>query len=291
MTADLWRQLEGDWSRWLDLEGCWLGDTVPALPGLYRIGRIGSDGLDYIGQTGAGTMTLKKRLGMLRGIYRDPMPYRDPHTAAPCLWALRKKLGCEFEVSTLPVEGDTQWRKGVEAAAIALYRQETGASPTANFGRMPEGYSISSGNTTRLRVSGKRRRGAATTESLECHLPGVAPTGPLQGSPVAGDWAGHTWSRWVLLSEAVEYLGSAALGLYRIRERQSGKLLYVGEGRIRDRLQAHTARERFSGRGEIEVSLVENDVWYKHQRLELENDLIAAHLLTTSEVPAVQFVG
>ena len=52
--------------------------------GLYRIRRAGRDDLDYIGQTG---LRLRDRLAMLRGIYRDKMPYRDPHTVAPALWA------------------------------------------------------------------------------------------------------------------------------------------------------------------------------------------------------------
>ncbi len=31
--------------------------------------------------------------------------------------------------------------------------------------------------------------------------------------------------------------------------------------------------------------------WHPHQRLELENDLIAAYLLTTGDVPPAQFLG
>jgi hypothetical protein len=87
---------------------------IPASPGLSRIRRIGWDDLDYIGQTGMGTMTLRKRLGMLRGVYGELMPYRDPHTAGPALWALYHQTGEDFEVSVVPVEGTTQWRKGVE---------------------------------------------------------------------------------------------------------------------------------------------------------------------------------
>jgi hypothetical protein len=34
-----------------------------------------------------------------------------------------------------------------------------------------------------------------------------------------------------------------------------------------------------------------NAAWYRHQRLELENDLIAAYLLATGEVPPAQFRG
>jgi hypothetical protein len=41
---------------------------IPHRPGLYRIRRIRRDDLDDIGQTGMGTMALRKRLGMLRGV-------------------------------------------------------------------------------------------------------------------------------------------------------------------------------------------------------------------------------
>ena len=47
-----------DWGSWVNLEGCWRGDAIPKLPGLYRIHRGGRTNLDYIGQTGMGQMTL-----------------------------------------------------------------------------------------------------------------------------------------------------------------------------------------------------------------------------------------
>jgi hypothetical protein len=40
-----------------------------------------------------------------------------------------------------------------------LYRLEAGRSPTANFGRMPAGYRMSTGNNARLVASGRRVRG------------------------------------------------------------------------------------------------------------------------------------
>src|SRR5687768_5831166 len=92
-----------DWSPWHALEGCWRGVLIPEQPGLYRIRRIGRDDVDYIGQTGLG---LRKRLGMLRGVYGTKMPYRDPHTAAPALWALRCELECSFEVSVAVISAD-----------------------------------------------------------------------------------------------------------------------------------------------------------------------------------------
>ena len=76
------------WSDPVPLQGAIRGAAVPALPGLYRIRRVGLPHWDYVGQTGVGRMNLRRRMAMLRGIYADQMPYRDPHTAGPGLWAL-----------------------------------------------------------------------------------------------------------------------------------------------------------------------------------------------------------
>jgi hypothetical protein len=74
---------------------------------------------------------------MLRGVNGELMPSCDPHTAGPRLWALFHQTGEDFEVSVVPVEGSPPWRKGLEALAIALYRQEHARSPTVEFGRIP----------------------------------------------------------------------------------------------------------------------------------------------------------
>lgn len=140
------------WTPWCPLRTSPIDPVIPRLPGLYRVRRVGHDDLDYIGQTG---MRLGQRLAMLRGLYADEMPYRDPHTAAPALWALRHATGCDFEVSVAPVDGSTQWRKGLETLAISLYRQEQGCSPTVEFGRVPVGYLASSSNNSRLVRAGK----------------------------------------------------------------------------------------------------------------------------------------
>jgi hypothetical protein len=39
------------------------------------------------------------------------------------------------------------------------------------------------------------------------------------------------------------------------------------------------------------ASWVRNDAWLDHQHLELETDLIAAHILAARRVPPAQFVG
>jgi hypothetical protein len=82
------------------------------------------------------------------------MPYRDPHTAGRALWALYHQTGESFDASVVPVEGSTPWRKGLEALAIALYRQEHGRSPTVEYGRMPAGYRASSSYNRRCHETG-----------------------------------------------------------------------------------------------------------------------------------------
>ncbi len=74
------------------------------------------------------------------------LPYRDPHTAAPCLWAIRHEAGPALEVSHVSATEleDEQQRKGLETTFITLHRHATDRSPTANFGRITDGYKQSS---------------------------------------------------------------------------------------------------------------------------------------------------
>jgi hypothetical protein len=76
--------------------------------------------------------------------------------------------------------------------------------------------------------------------------------------------------------------------------------MYVGQGLIATRLQAHLARTRlhehpqgrlFAAGAPLACSWVANKEWLLHQRLELENDIIASHLIATGEVPSAQFRG
>jgi hypothetical protein len=286
------------WSAWRPLRNLSQDPAVPPAPGLYRIRRVGRHDLDYIGQTGR---SLAQRLRMLvRGIVAEEMPYRGPHTAAPALWALRHATGCDFEVSVALVEGSAQWRKGQEALAIALYRQEQGRSPTVEFGRMPAGYRMSSSNNAQVVQAGKRFRGGPTLETDASHSLGISPIGPLSGHPQGSAWGGHQWSAWVPSSEVQQLPARGAKGLYRLRGADPERLLYIGQGHVRSRLRTHIAKRQdldhvqgqtFATGGRIECSWVLNDEWLSHHRLELENDLIAAHLVATGDLPVAQFLG
>lgn len=285
------------WTAWRPLAGAWTGRSLPEMPGLYRIRRIGAEDIDYIGQTG---LRLRDRLGMLRAVFGSEMPYRDPHTVGPALWAIRHKSGCDFEVSVAPIDGDPPWRKALECVAIALYRQERGHSPTFNFGRMPPGYLMSSANNARLAQAGRRYRGGPCSTWLPSHAAGIAPVGLLVGDPTASGWCGHQWSPWAGASEAPRLIPRRSRGLYRLRTAGCHTLLYIGEGDIRARLASHVGKvsdlthrqgEIFRRAGQLEVSWVTDDAWADHEQLELETDLIAAHLLTTGVVPTAQFMG
>jgi hypothetical protein len=245
-------------------------------------------------------MTLRKRLAMQRGVYAADMPYTDPHTAAPALWALRQQTGAGYEVSVAPVPGTVQWRKGLEALAVALHRQQFGRSPTVNFGRMPVGFSRSSGNNRRLVAAGKRFRGGACDSEEAYHAPGIPPAGPLDGDPQDARWGRHAWSSWQPLCRDTTYPSAAAQGLYRIRDAAAPGLLYIGEGAVRARLLCHWRKtckpgdpqgDVFGAAERLECSWVLNETWLPHQRLELECDLIGAHVLVTGAVPPAQFKG
>jgi hypothetical protein len=276
-----------DWSAWQDLRGAGRDRRIPAGPGLYRIRRSGGEpGLDYIGQTG---WSLRGRLGQLNGVYHAQMPYRDPHTAAPALWALRHRDGCNLEVAVIQVPGTAPQRKALEATAITLYRIDSGRSPTASFGRMPTGYQISSGNNARLAAAGRRNRGGPDPAAPAS--PASAPVNGLPGAdPASADWMNWTWSLWAPISRT---RGSAAgTGLYRVRSSNHSGLVYVGQGNIAPRLRTHAAkalrvghRQGLSFSGDLEASWITLPGLALASLLEHENDLIAAHGVVIRLVP------
>jgi hypothetical protein len=237
---------------------------------------------------------------MLKGVFGATMPYNDPHTAGPAFWAFRHQFGSDFEVSVAAFEGSTPDRKAQEVVVISLHRQAYLRSPTVNFGRMPVGYIKSSGNNAKLKTAGKVFRGGPSTAVAPAHAPGLPPvTRDLMEPLTTLCWGGHVWSPWRPLSVAA-MLRPDDVGLYRLRGSDADDLLYVGEGLIRARIATHgkkvgqvdTPQGRvFAGAGRLEASWVINQTWLHHHRLELENDLIAAHTLVVGRRPAAQFMG
>lgn len=296
-----WIEKELNWTEWINLYESWKNPIIPKTKGLYRIKRKGSDELYYIGQTSSDSMNLRKRLSMLKGIYANEMPYRDPHTAAPALWALKDKYNCEFEVSVTTINGTKQWIKGMEALALSIYRIKKRKSPNYNFGRMPEGYKMSSANNSKLTNAGKRFRGGKCDEKLDSHISGVETNSKeLDSNIISLSWCNFKWSNWIDFNELFYSLNENDLGLYRIRKKDSDLLLYIGEGKIKDRIKAHVLKENiidnlqgqiFSPKEDLLFSYVTLKPESKHHLLEYENDLIASHIFSTKEVPLAQFIG
>lgn len=277
------------WSAWQPLAGSARNTGVPAAPGLYRVRVVETGEVVYIGQTG---VSLRGRLGMLCTCHGDEMPYRDPHTAAPTLWALRHRDGVEFEASTAVVDGDKVERLALEAVAISSHRVEHGRSPLANFGGRIAGYRLSSANNAGLVAAGRRFRGGPDPSAEESD--GTPVLGPLDSEVTSGDWLGLTWSSWVLSDDAGLPSG---VGIYRIRRHQSRELSYVGQGRIRERIRSHLAKAAIADHRQalhfsrpLDLSWVELK-FSKRQLLEVENDAIASHRLAAEVAPHAQFLG
>ena len=296
MQPDLEQPERIVWTPWIPLLEAVAGHDVPAGPGLYRIRRKAMESLDYIGHTGGGQMGLRNRMAMLGSVYGAHMPYQDPYPAGPGLWALHHKFGSPFEVSFAQIVGGTRWRKGLEAVAIAEYRARFRCSPTANFGRMPEGYRMSSTNNSRTVPTGVRFHGGPVAgRSDASHMAGVPPAGPLSGPTDRRDWCGHAWSVWTKADDVPANIG---VGLYRIRG-QSGNLIYVGEGAVSSRIHEHLLKIQlqdyvqgriFADNTPLWASWVVHP-WLMHQRRELETDMIAAVVLTQGKPPEAQFLG
>jgi hypothetical protein len=140
---------------------------------------------------------------------------------------------------------------GVEALALALYRQQYRRSPTVNFGWMPIGYRKSSGNNAQLVAKGLRYRGGPTDAAEASHGPGIQPAGPLTADVQAAGWCRHAWSPWLPIKEGTH--AAAGTGLYRIRGANATGLMYVGQGAIAARLQKHlhTAQSGAGQQGQV----------------------------------------
>ena len=279
-----------NWSPWFSLHEIGRNREVAVRPGLYRIRAVETGRILYVGQTGR---SLRARLGSLRGIYGELMPYNDPHTVGPALWAHRIDTGETFEASFVVLEVDKADRMGREALEITKRRIIDGTSPAYTFGRMPYGWIKSSGNNRRLAEAGKRFRGRRMTNHELAAAgpdPSVPPPATLDGDVRAADWLGLAWR------EAVtEPPGRDDVGVYRIgwSERGGNRALdYIGQGLIATRCKSHAKSWALDLAAENGSDLA--CAWVglslgPHQLLEVENDLIAGHVHVFARPPSAQF--
>lgn len=277
--------MSSDWSEWKAL-GADSFSEVPQEPGLYRI-RHRSEERNHLEYIGESSDTRRRIQSLARGVYAEEMPYRDPHTAAPCLWAVRDDIGPALEVSyTTPSKAkNEQHRKGLEMTLIALHRRETNQSPTGNFGRIIEGYRMSSFTYNdpaykggHLESGEEEPNSASGIEPLNWHN---------WREPLARDWMNLNWSEPYHLEERLN-AGPLDTGVYRIwYQKQDSTLAYIGESsNISSRLYNH---EKTFGEDALFAYAEESDLDASHKRKEIETDLIGAYYLVNGEAPLAQF--
>jgi len=273
------------WSDWVPFgEFSERKAVLPLEPGVYRVRPVDRDCLMYIGQTGR---TLRQRLSELSKYWKTPklMPYNDPHTAAPSLWAWRDATGLDFECSgaPLPTPVDAHVREAVECYLLWRYRLEYGSSPLCNFGRFHPDY-----RKSRDRSSGQR--GGQLPEGVinPAGGPSLPPLRPV-GSPCSTDWMTLHWSESRPLHRSPDVPRQP--GLYRILSTEDEDVIYIGQSvDIRARLSTHAHKKW--GKSEVEYSYVacSPDI-LPHQLKELENDLIAGYYAKERRVPVYQFTN
>ena len=88
--------------------------------------------------------------------------------------------------------------------------------------------------------------------------------------------------------------------MYRISGQGDG-LVYVGEGALRARLNTHRRKTLDAASSRLQDRVLREHMplefstvagpWLRHQRLDLETDLIAAHVMELRRVPPAQFIG
>jgi len=277
------------WSKWKLLSEP-KAISAPSKRGLYMARDASSETILYVGETGAKS-GLGGRISQLRTCLRDEMPYADPHTAAPALWAYLADGGGSIEISFAIYEGDKQTRMSHEAVLISQLRDSVGESPLASFGRMPNGWIKSTGNNRSLTNSGKRHRGER--DPSQVRIPSIKSSLDISKSTTHEKWGNLGWSSWNEQPPT-----EAFNGIYRIRESNRTSLTYIGEGVVSNRLRSHLKKgiDQFHRQFEffsqsIEFSWVATPELTSTQRKELENDLIASHFLFTGLCPPAQFLG
>lgn len=238
----------------------------------------------YIGQTGR---TLRKRLTELSMYQKTPdlMPYNDPHTAAPSLWAWRDATGLDFECSgtPLPTTMDARMREVIECYLLWRYRLEYGSSTLCNFGRFHPNYQKSKGRSSKFR--GGRLPEGTTNPAGGPSLPPLCPL----GSPCSADWMTLNWNEFRALRRPLDIPRQP--GLYRITNTENDDVLYIGQSaNLRTRLSEHAQKNWGETGAAYSYATCSLDI-LPHQLKEWENDLIAGYYAKEKRAPLYQFTG
>ena len=276
------------WTEWIPFSDNELLSKLPSKPGLYKIRPIGYDFIVYIGQTGR---SLKERLkSQLRGYLKSDieMPFNDPHTAAPSLWAWRNAEGWDFECSVAILEfpafdkiKDKQMREGVESYLIWKYRLERGESTYCNFGRFHPDYVKSASRKSGFR--GGRLPDGTKNSAWGLSLPPVN----IFGKPSDRDWMHVEWSAPKSLCVDEINIGNTP-GCYKIIV--DDDVVYIGQSsRLHERLKTHVGK-KWGENPVYSITHMPSDT-PTYQLLERENDFIGGYVSHMKRPPKFQFIN
>jgi hypothetical protein len=272
-----------DWSPWVPIDAPREFWYIPKEPGIYRIRPVGKDFLMYIDETGR---SLSELLTELRQTLRrrEHMPWNDPHTVAPGLWAWWDAEGYEFEVSAAPLDASTAGRKGMENFLLSRYRLEREESTLCNFGRFHPRYRKS----TNHKENHRGEKLASGQKDNPAGFPSIPPLEP-EGKPGDSNWMGFEWTAAMPLT--VENAGTVApgAGLFLLADTVSYEILYIGKASdIVQRIVVESRKEREGKNLQFSYQILGQKV-FSHNLREMECDLIGNFYIFNKKAPEFQF--
>lgn len=272
-----------EWTPWIKFSD--VDDyrkTITQLPGLYRIKPVGIDKLSYLGHTGR---SLRERVvgQLIKHTLSDEMPFNDPHTAAPSLWAWRDAEGMEFEFSIAPIDLPKRQREGLECYLLWKYRLEYGESTMCNHGRFHKDYEKSKNRKKGIRggklISGINPAWGESYSPLR-----------IKGMPIDRDFMGLNWSheKPLIIEDIIKVENLP--GVYKLYDPSNETLLYFGESKnLKNRLISHS-RKKWEEIVFFSYVSFKLDI-EKYKLKEIENDLIGGYYELTRDVPKYQFIN
>jgi len=270
------------WTNWIPFESPDI-QTLPTGPGVYRIKASGLDEIFYIGQTGRNLQ--ERLLALIHNTLDDPtqMPYNDPHTAAPSLWAWRDAEGYRYECSVAPIPGEitTEKREAFECSLLWRYRLQFGASTRCNHGRFHPHYIKSKNMRDRF------RGGRLIEGEINLAWGPSYPALPAHGQPKDNDWMKLSWSEPLPFHRQATFHAPSMPGICKLLD-VKGRLLNVDFDQDISTLLIKLNRIAWKSAPRFFsiTTFIPNIPSY--QLREMKNDLIAGYYDLTRQPPVEQ---
>ncbi|GHO82260.1 hypothetical protein [Dictyobacter formicarum] len=280
-----WANLE--WGPWISFTDNEAWKTLPTTAGIYRVRATTRDELFYIGET---ARNLRERIGSLRtNSQKETMPFNDPHTAAPALWAWNNSDQLDYECSATVlhniehIQDSTKTLRGLKCYLLWRYRLERGESVRCNHGHFPARYTKS-----------KNKSDGYQGERLPDDAPDNPAGGPsypplkLIGNPFdEKEWmSGLDWSAFLPLHAQITKTLQPTPGVYRILTLENHDVFEIGKTTNVQRIPTHSQKNW----GHLQPLFSYAPLEYKtplFQLLEIENDLLGGFYALTKHLPTM----